>query len=63
MTHPRALRHELFSLARTPGSCVRIPLEVWMSVLCAFILFVLFCVSVEAFQLVDPRPRSPTDCA
>jgi hypothetical protein len=40
---PHVLRHELSSLARTLGSWVPIPLEAWMSVLCAFILFVLFC--------------------
>jgi hypothetical protein len=34
---PRALRHELSSLARPLGSWVRIPLKAWMSV-CAFIL-------------------------
>jgi hypothetical protein len=36
------LRHELSSLARRLGSCVRIPLKAWMTV-CAFILFVLSC--------------------
>jgi hypothetical protein len=29
---PRGLRHELFLLARTLGSWVRIPLKAWMSV-------------------------------
>jgi hypothetical protein len=41
---PRGLRHELPSLTRTLGSWVRIPLEAWMSVLCAFIL--CLCCSV-----------------
>jgi hypothetical protein len=40
---PRGLSHELSSLARRLGSWVRIPPKVWMSVLCAFILFVFFC--------------------
>jgi hypothetical protein len=39
---PRGLRHELSSLARTLGSCVRVPLEAWMSV-CVYSVFVLFC--------------------
>jgi hypothetical protein len=34
----RGLRHKLSSHARTLESWVRIPLKVWMSVLCAFIL-------------------------
>jgi hypothetical protein len=38
----RGLRHELSSLARKLGSCVRIPLEAWMSV-CVYFMFVLFC--------------------
>jgi hypothetical protein len=59
---PRGLRHELSPLARTLGSWVRIPLKTWLSVLCAFILFVLFCVEVETLWLADPRPRSPTYC-
>jgi hypothetical protein len=29
---PRGLRHELSSLARKLGSCVRIPFKAWMSV-------------------------------
>jgi hypothetical protein len=37
---PRGLRHEPSSLARTLGSWVRIPLEVWMSV-CVYSVFVL----------------------
>jgi hypothetical protein len=41
---PRGLKHELSSLARKLGSWVGIPLKPWMSVLCAFTLFVLFCV-------------------
>jgi hypothetical protein len=40
---PRGLRYEMFSLARTLGSWVRIPLKPWMSV-CAFIL--CLCCSV-----------------
>jgi hypothetical protein len=40
---PCGLRHELSSLAQTLGSCVRIPLEAWMSV-CVYSVFVLFCV-------------------
>jgi hypothetical protein len=40
---PRGLSHELSPLARTLGSWVRIPLKAWMF-MCAFILFVLFCV-------------------
>jgi hypothetical protein len=40
---PRGLRHELSSSARTLGSWVRIPLEVWMSV-CVYSVFVLSCV-------------------
>jgi hypothetical protein len=38
-----SLRHELPSLARTPGSWVRIPLKAWLSV-CVFSVFMLFCV-------------------
>jgi hypothetical protein len=59
---PRLLRHELSSFARTLGSCVRIPLKAWMSVLCAFIL--CLCCSVCRYRFCDgliPRPRSPTD--
>jgi hypothetical protein len=41
---PRGLRHELSSLAWTLGSWVWIPLKAWMSVLCAFILFLTSCV-------------------
>jgi hypothetical protein len=41
---PRGLRHELSSLARTLGSWARILFKAWMSVLCVFIVFVLFCV-------------------
>jgi hypothetical protein len=50
--YPRGLRHELSSLARKLGSWVRIPLKAWMSV-CPFILFVLFCVQVEALWWAD----------
>jgi hypothetical protein len=39
---PRGVRHELSSPSQSLGSWVRIPLEAWMSVLCAFILC-LFC--------------------
>jgi hypothetical protein len=55
---PRSLRHELPSLARTLGSWVPIPLEVWMSV-CVYSGFVLFCVLIEALRRAD---HSPTDC-
>jgi hypothetical protein len=42
---PRVLRHELSSLARTLGSCVRIPLKACMSVLRAlFRVCVVLCV-------------------
>jgi hypothetical protein len=40
---PRALRHELYSLARTLRSWVRIPLKARMSV-CVYSVFVFFCV-------------------
>jgi hypothetical protein len=40
---PRALRHEPSSPAQTLKSCVRIPLEAWMSV-CVYSVFVLSCV-------------------
>jgi hypothetical protein len=36
--------HELSSVARKLGAWVLILLKAWVSVLCAFILFVLFCV-------------------
>jgi hypothetical protein len=39
----RGLRDEPSSLARTPGSYVRIPLKACMSV-CVYSVFVLFCV-------------------
>jgi hypothetical protein len=39
---PRGLRHELSSLARTLGSCVRIPLKAWMYVFC---VCVFLCIS------------------
>jgi hypothetical protein len=58
---PRGLRHELSSLAHTLGSWVRIPIEAWMS-MCVYSVFVLSCLQVAALRLVDPRPRSPTDC-
>jgi hypothetical protein len=45
------------SLARTLGSWVRIPLKAWMSILCAHILFVLFCVQATAFRRVDPPSK------
>jgi hypothetical protein len=60
---PCGLRHELSSLARMLRSWVPIPLKVWMSVLCAFILWL--CCSVCTYRSCDrliPRPRSPTDC-
>jgi hypothetical protein len=37
---PRDLRHELFSLARTLGSWVRIPLRAWMFGVCMCLLYV-----------------------
>jgi hypothetical protein len=57
---PRGPKHEPSSPARKPGSWVRIPLR--YGCLCAFILFVLFCVLVAALRRADPRPRSVTDC-
>jgi hypothetical protein len=50
------LRHELSSLARMLGSWVRIPLKVWMSV-CAYSVFVLFCVYVAALRRADPPSK------
>jgi hypothetical protein len=41
---PRVIRLDMSSLVRTLGSWVRIPLKAWMSLYCAFILFVLFFV-------------------
>jgi hypothetical protein len=29
---------------------------------CVYSVFMLFCVYVAALPLVDPHPRSPTDC-
>jgi hypothetical protein len=54
---PSDLSHELSSLARTLGSWVRIPLQVWMYV-CVYSV----SVKVAALRRADPRPRSPTDC-
>jgi hypothetical protein len=45
-TWPRGLRHELSSLARTLGSCIRVPLKAWMSVCVR-----LFCVCVVLSRL------------
>jgi hypothetical protein len=60
---PRSLRHELFSLARTLGSWVRIPPKAWMSVLCPFILcLVVLCVGRGLSDGLVPHPRSRTDC-
>jgi hypothetical protein len=44
----RDLRHELFSLARTLGLWVRIPLKAWMFSVCVCVRVraPLFCVSV-----------------
>jgi hypothetical protein len=53
---PRNLKHELSSPARTLGSCVRIPLEEWMSVY-VFSVFVLFCVQVAALWRADPPSK------
>jgi hypothetical protein len=39
---PGGLWHEMFSLARTLGSWVRIPLKAWMSV-CVYSMFLLGC--------------------
>jgi hypothetical protein len=41
---PRCLRRQLCSLARLMESWIRIPLKIWMPVLCAFILCVVLCV-------------------
>jgi hypothetical protein len=59
---PRGLRHEMFSLARTLGSCARIPLKAWMSVLCVFILCLCSVCKQRPCDGLIPRPRSPTDC-
>jgi hypothetical protein len=44
------LRRELFSLAETLGSWVRILLKAWISV-CVFSVFVPSCVQVAAYRL------------
>jgi hypothetical protein len=49
---PRCLVHEMFSLALTLGSLVRIPLKAWLSV-CIYCMFVLSCVLRGA----DPPPK------
>jgi hypothetical protein len=43
---PRCPRREPSSLARTLGSWVRIPLQVWMSV-CVYSVFVILCVGSD----------------
>jgi hypothetical protein len=53
---------ELSSTPQTLESWFRISLKAKMSVLCAFILFVLSCVQVVALRRTDPRPESHTDC-
>jgi hypothetical protein len=40
---PRGLKHERFSLARTLGSWVRIPLKAWTSA-CVYSIYVVLCV-------------------
>jgi hypothetical protein len=47
---PLAVRQKLFSLARTLGSWVRIPLKTWMFV---SVYSVLFCVQVAALRQTD----------
>jgi hypothetical protein len=54
------LRHELSSSARTLQSCVRIPLEVWVSV-SIYSVFVLFCVYVAALRRAD-LPSNESCC-
>jgi hypothetical protein len=53
---PRGLRHELSSSAQRLGSCVRIPLEAWMSV-CVYSVFVLSCVQVAALRRTDSASK------
>jgi hypothetical protein len=53
---PRGLRHELSSPPQTLGSCVRIPLEAWMSV-CVYSVFVLSCVQVVNLRRADPPSK------
>jgi hypothetical protein len=50
---PRSLRHEVYSLARTLGSWVRIPLEAWMPV------FILCLCKVAALRRADYSPVLP----
>jgi hypothetical protein len=49
------LRYKMSSLPRTLGSCIRISLKAH-GYLCAFILFVLFCVQVTVLWRADPPP-------
>jgi hypothetical protein len=58
---PRGLRHEMFSLTRTLGSWVWIPIKAWMS-FCIYFMFVLSCVGMGPCEDLIPRPRGPTDC-
>jgi hypothetical protein len=53
---PRGLGHELSSPSPTLRSCVRIPLEAWMSV-CVYSMFVLSCVQLAAFRRADPPSK------
>jgi hypothetical protein len=53
---PRGPNHELFSLAWTLGSWVRIPLKAWMSVF-AFILCMCCAVYVAALRRADPPSK------
>jgi hypothetical protein len=49
--YPSGLGHALSSLARKPGSCVRIPLRAWMFGVCVYVcvcVCVCVCVSVRA---------------
>jgi hypothetical protein len=57
----RAVRHELFSFARTLRSLVRIPLRAWIFV-CVYSVFVLSCVGSAALRRAVPHSRSSTDC-
>jgi hypothetical protein len=53
---PRGLSYELSSPAQTLGSCVRIPLEAWMSVF-LYSVFVLSCWQVAALRRADPPSK------
>jgi hypothetical protein len=53
---PHRLRHELSLPSQSPGSWVRIPLEVWMSV-CVYSVFLLSCMQVAALRRADPPSK------